>query len=114
MKKVDENVELNQEEIQVEDKKKKKKEKKKKNIVKIIFNTIVTILFVVVLLNAVIGMINMQKINNDEQPIWYLDKETIETDLKTVTKYNLGIYKIVKTDTAKETKTTLQFFFLAE
>ena len=56
----------------------------------------------------------MQKINNGEEPIWYLDVETTETELKTVTKYNLGLYRIVKTDTAKETKTTLKPFFIGD
>ena len=90
------------------------KQKKKKKKLKIFFNIIISILFVVVLLNAVVGMVNMQKINNDEEPIWYLDKEVTETDLKTITEYNLGLYKIVKTDTAKSTKTSLKPFFLKD
>lgn len=91
---------------------KQKKPKKKKRIGKIIFNIITFILFVVVVLEAAIGIINMQRISNDEDPIWYLSTTKTETDKKTVTEYNLGLYKIVKTDTAKKTTTTLKPFFL--
>ena len=92
----------------------KKKKKKKRKIGRIIFNIFTSILFVVIVLDAVIGIINMQRINNKEEPIWYLSTKTEETELKTVTEYHLGLYKIVKTDTAKETKTTLKPFFLGD
>lgn len=92
----------------------KKKKKKKKKIGRIIFNGITTILFIVIVLDAIIGIVNMQRINNKEEPVWYLSTKTTETELKTVTEYHLGLYKIVKTDTAKETKTTLKPFFLGE
>ena len=93
---------------------KKSKKKKKKKVFNIILNIITTILAIIIVLEAVIGIVNMQKINNDEKPVWYLNKTVTETDAKTVTEYNLGLYKIVKTDTARETKTTLKPFFLAD
>ena len=89
------------------------KKKKKKKIGKVIFNTITIILFIVIVLEAAIGIINMQRISNKEEPIWYLSTKTIETELKTETEYHLGLYKIVKTDTSKETKITLKPFFLS-
>lgn len=88
--------------------------KKKRKIGKIILNILTSILFVIILLDAIIGIINMQRINNKEEPIWYLSTKKTETELKTVTEYHLGLYKIVITDTAKETKTTLKPFFLSE
>lgn len=100
--------------VEDENKEVKKEKKKKRKIVKIIFNILTSILFVIVVLDAVIGIINMQRINNKEEPIWYLSTKTTETELKTVTEYHLGLYKIVKTDTAKETKTTLKPFFLGD
>ena len=56
----------------------------------------------------------MQKINNDEKPIWYISKKEKKTEDKTQTIYNLGLYKIVKTDTAKQTKTSLKPFFIGD
>lgn len=88
--------------------------KKKRRIGKVIFNIITTILFIVVVLEAAIGIINMQRISNKEEPIWYLNTKTTEYKLKTVTEYHLGLYKIIKTDTSKETKITLKPFFLSE
>lgn len=88
--------------------------KKKKKISKIIINVLTIILFVVIVLEAGIGIINMQRISNNEDPIWYLNTKKTETDLKTVTEYHLGLYKIVKTDTSKETKITLKPFFLKD
>ncbi len=89
-----------------------KPKKKKKRTGKIVFNIITAILFIIIILEAAIGIINMQRISNKEEPIWYLDVKTTENELKTVTEYNLGLYKIVKTDTSKETKITLKPFFL--
>lgn len=88
--------------------------KKKRRFGRILVNIITFILFVVILLEAGIGILNMQRINNGEDPIWYLSTSKTETELKTVTEYNLGLYRIVKTDTARETKTTLKPFFLRD
>ncbi len=88
--------------------------KKKKKVSKIIINVLTIILFIVIVLEAGIGIINMQRISNNEDPIWYLNTKKTETDLKTVTEYHLGLYKIVKTDTSKETKITLKPFFLKD
>lgn len=98
--------------VEIENKE-KIKNKKKKNKKKIALNIITTVLFVFILVEAAIGIINMQRINNEEEPIWYLSTKTTETELKTETEYNLGLYKIVKTDTARETKITLKPFFLS-
>lgn len=85
--------------------------KKKRKVGKIIVDILVGILFLFVIFEAVIGMINMQKINNEEKPVWYISKKVESNNLKTETTYNLGLYKIIKTDTAKKTTTTLKPFF---
>ena len=46
--------------------------------------------------------------------IWCLDDKTEEQENKTTRTCNLGLYRIVKTDTDRETKITLQPFFLSE
>ena len=90
------------------------KPKNKKKIGKIIFNVITSILFIIILLEAIIGIVNMNRISNDQKPIWYLDKKVTESELKTETEYNLGLYKIVKTDTSKKTTVTLKPFFIGK
>lgn len=88
------------------------KPKKKRKTGKIIYNVVVTILFLVVLFEAIIGIINMQRLNDDKKPVWYMNKSYEKTDKKEETTYNLGLYKIVKTETTKETKIALKPFFL--
>ena len=89
-----------------------KPKKKKKKVGKIIYNVVVTILFLIVLFEAIIGIINMQRLNDDKKPIWYMSKTEEKTDKKEETVYNLGLYKIVKTETTKQTKIALKPFFL--
>lgn len=91
-----------------------KKPKKKKKIARIIINTITLIFVLVIIAEVAVGIINMQRISNKEEPVWYLTTKTIEKDSKTITQYNLGLYRIVKTDTSKETKITLKPFFIGD
>lgn len=105
--KVEENLDVNEEN-------KEENKKKKKKVWKIILNTLTTIIVLVVAADAIIGVVNMQRINDKEEPVWYLHTKKTETELKTVTEYDLGLYRIVITDTAKETKTTLKPFFLKD
>ncbi len=108
--------ELDNEELeaQKEIKKEIKERKRKRRIGKIIGNIIMTIIFLFLVFEAAIGIINMQRISNEKEPIWYLNTKTTETELKTETTYNLGLYKIVKTDTSKKTTTSLRPFFIGE
>lgn len=99
------------EEVKLEEPKKEKKPKKRRKVGKIIVDILIGILFIVVVFETAIGMINMQKINNEEEPVWYLNKKTDTSNSKIETTYDLGLYKIVKTDTAKKTTITLKPFF---
>lgn len=111
--KVEENS-LNENEIvnnnQVE--KPQKEKKKKRKIRKIIGNIIFTILLLVVVFEAVIGIINMQKINEGKEPVWCLNTKKTEEPNKIITEYNLGLYYIVRTETDKDTRIVLKLFFL--
>ena len=91
---------------------KKKNRKQKKNLGRLVVDIIIGLFFIFIAFESIIGIVNMQKINNKEKPVWYISKKVNTTKLKTETTYNLGLYKIVKTDTAKETKTTLRPFFI--
>ena len=92
--------------------KESKGKKAVKGIGRIIYNIIVTIITLVIIFEAVIGFVNMQKINNEEEPVWYLDKSEETTTEKVEIKYNLGLYKIVKTTEKGKMTTTLKPFFL--
>ena len=81
-------------------------------IVKVIYNIAITIITLFILFEVIIGVVNMNKISNDEEPVWYLDKTEEETLEKKETKYNLGLYKIVKTIEAGKMKTILKPFFI--
>ena len=81
-------------------------------LVKVIYNIGITIITVFILFEVIIGVINMNKISNDEEPIWYLEKTEEETLEKKETKYNLGLYRIVKTIEAGKMKTILKPFFI--
>lgn len=81
-------------------------------IVKVIYNIAVTIITLFLIFEVAIGVINMNKINNEEEPVWYLDKTEEETTEKKEIKYNLGLYKIVKTIEEGKMQTTLKPFFL--
>lgn len=90
------------------------KEKKNtgKSIFKFIYNTLITLITILLLFEAIIGLINMQKINEDEEPVWYLNKTEDKTLEKIEIKYNLGLYKIVKTTEKGKMSTSLKPFFL--
>ena len=85
---------------------------KKKSAGRIIVDIIVLIIFIIIIIEAALGIINMQRINDEKKPVFYFDKKEVVTENKKEMTYNLGLYKIVKTDTAKKTTTTLKPFFL--
>lgn len=87
-------------------------EKKKGGFFKIIFRIIGILVFLFILFETVIGIINMNQLNNDKEPVWYLNKNTTKEKGKTETTYNLGLYVIVNTTQGKEKKIALKPFFL--
>ena len=83
-----------------------------KVIGKVIFRTIYIALGLFLLFEAVIGILNMQRLNEDKEPIWYIDSMEENTKFKSETTYNLGLYVIVKTKEGTEKRVTLKPFFL--
>lgn len=83
-----------------------------KTIFKLIYNLIITAIVLVALFEAIIGFINMQKINNEEEPVWYIDKSIEEKDNIKETKYNLGLYRIVKKEEEGKMNIVLKPFFI--
>lgn len=105
---------LNEEELESEKeiKEELKERKKKRKIGKIIGNIIFTVLMLIIVFEAAIGVINMQRINDEKEPVWYISQKENNTDKKQETIYNLGLYKIVKTETSKKVTVTLRPFFM--
>ena len=94
--------------------KKKERKKKKRSVLSIIFNILGIIIILILVVELIIGFLNMQKLSDGEEPVWCLSDKTEEKENKTTRTCNLGLYRIVKTDTDRETKITLQPFFLSE
>lgn len=99
---------------ELEELKEVKKKKKKGKIWRVISNIILTIVVLVVIFEAVIGIVNMKKINDGEHPVWYISSEKKEEYNRVITSYNLGLYRIVKTDTDKDSRIVLKLFFLED
>ena len=91
-----------------------KKKKKKKKLGRIITDFILFLLFIVIVFEIVIGVVNMNRISDEKEPVWYLSSKKVENELKTEVTYNLGLYKIVKTDTSKKTTVSLKPFFFGD
>lgn len=91
---------------------KKETKKQKKSLTKRIINIIITLVLIFVVGNVAIGLLNMNKINNGEEPIWYTTKEEKKTSTKETTTYDILLFKIVKTSNAKGTTTSMKAFFL--
>lgn len=108
--------EVKEEPVKVEEAKKedKKAPKKKKHIGRIIGNLIFAIIAIFIIFEAVIGIINMKLINEQKDPVWYLNSSKREENDKTITEYNLGLYRIVQTDTEKDTRIVLKLFFIED
>ena len=83
-----------------------------KGIFKVIYRIITIAITLLIIFEVAIGLINMNKINNEEEPVWYLDKKEEKTLEKIEIKYNLGLYKIVKTMEKGKMKIVLKPFFI--
>lgn len=83
-----------------------------KGIFKVIYRIITISITLLIIFEVAIGIINMNKINNEEEPVWYLDKKEERTLEKIEIKYNLGLYKIVKTMEKGKMKIVLKPFFI--
>ena len=89
-----------------------KTSKKKRSVGRIISRIISAIIFLFLLFEVVMGILNMQRLNEDKEPIWYFDCKTEKVNNKTQTTYNLGLYVIRKTVDGAEKKLELKSFLL--
>lgn len=89
-----------------------RKFKKKRSLGRIISNVIFCILFIVILIEAILGFVNMNAIGEGKEPVWCLSQKEEENKNETITTYNLGLYKIVKIENEDKVTTTLKPFFM--
>ena len=101
-----------QEEIRQEEIKKQESKSRKKGVFRFIYNTIITLLILFVVFETVMGLLDMQRLNDDNEPIWYIDSKVEERDNVKETTYNLGLYVIEKTESSAEKKVVLKPFFM--
>ena len=101
-----------EEEKKEEELKEYKANDKKRGIGRIISRIIWTALFLFILFETVIGILDMNRLSNNQEPVWYFDSKTEKTNNKTETTYNLGLYVIVKTTEGNEKRLALKPFFL--
>ena len=89
-------------------------EKKKtgNKILRFISRILYLLIILFVIFEVVIGILNMQRLNNDKEPIWYFSSTQEETKTKKEIRYHLGLYVIVKTTEGGETRLVLRPFFL--
>ena len=105
-------VQPNVEEQKFEEPKETNKKNGVRKFFKFIFNTIITIILLVVVLNSVVGVLDMQKLNNGEDPLWYTDIETTNENGVNKTTYKIGLYVIEKVQDSEKTKMILKPYFL--
>ncbi len=93
-----------------------KEEKEKggfvKGLFKLIYNLILWAIGLFLVFEVVMGVLNMQKLNNDEEPLWYFDSKVEQKEEVKVTTYNLGLYVITKEEGPRARKINLKPFFI--
>lgn len=104
-------IEKQQREEELEDYKHKRRIRR---FFKLIYNIIITIAILFVLFESIMSVFDMQRLNEDKEPLWYINSEVIKTDSGQNTKYNLGLYIIEKIEDNKEVKIILKPFFLKD
>lgn len=102
------------EQQQQEELEKLKGKKRRKKVFNFIYKTIATLLVLFILFETVMGILNMNRLNDDKEPLWYIDKKIENVDNKKETTYNIGLYVIKKVEDNQEKKIMLKPFFIQE
>ena len=77
-----------------------------------IWTIFVTAIFLAIAFFTVMGILDMQRLNEDKEPLWYIDQTTEEIEGGMRTKYNVGLYVINKDVTSTEKTIILKPFFI--
>ena len=98
-------------EVVEEPKAKGRKTKKKKGAIRIVWDIISTLIVLAIIFFAVMGILGVQRVNEDKEPYWYINVDKKTVDNKEITTYNLALFEIVQEKTSTEKKTSLKPFF---
>ena len=105
-------------ELEEEQKKKEMKkynsQNRKRSVFKFFYNIIITLVILFVLFETIMGLLDMQRLNDEKEPYWYLDVKEEENEGQKITKYNLGLYVIKKVQDSKGIKIVLKPFFFKD
>ena len=101
-----------EEEQKREELKEYKSSKRKRKLGKFIWRIIETIICLFILFETIMGVLDMQRLNEDKEPVWYLDTKVETVEGKQETTYNLGLYVIKKVIDDKEKRISLKPFFI--
>ena len=85
-----------------------------KKFLRIVWNITLTLFFLVVLFETVMGILNMQRLNDDKDPIWYIKTEVKTAENKKHTSYDIGLYDIIKIEENGTKKVVLKPFFIKD
>lgn len=94
-----------------------KKDNAKRNarkVVRIIWSICMVLVFLFVVFEIAMGILNMQRMNEEKDPLWYFTTDVKKEDSKKITSYNMGLYDIVKTEDLTGTRVMLRPFFISE
>ena len=88
--------------------------KKKRSVGRIIFNILFTIVVLVILGNAALGVYNFNQLTNNKEPLILTNVTKEVTDTETIYDYQQGLFHIVKTvnNETNDTSWALKPFFL--
>lgn len=103
-----------EEEQKKEEMKKYNSQNRVRKILRFFYNGIVTLLILFVLFETIMGILDMQRLNEEKEPLWYLDVKEEQKENQKITKYNLGLYVIRKVQDDKGIKIVLKPFFLKD
>ncbi len=100
-----------EEEIKQKEKKKLEKKNHIKGIIHFLYRIIVIILLLFIIFETAMGILDMDRLNKEEEPFWYLNSKVEEKENVKVTTYNLGLYVIEKQEEGTKIKIVLRPFF---
>ena len=78
------------------------------------FDIFLIIVFIFILIEAFIGFVDLKDLSEGRDAKIYINKKYKEDEYSNKTIYNLGLYKIVVTNTTRTTKTALKPIFFKD
>ena len=92
--------------------KERKSKSNVKKVIRYIWSTLMILLLLFVLFEAIMGIFNMKRLSDNEEPIWYFARRYVEKDNRKETSFKMGLYDIVKIEEVNGSRITLKPFFI--